>query len=157
MVNKAGRAMRQEKLLPPRRCTVPGSRSLLIVLLGACSAESWQVKDIEGGGSYRYRQEDLNYSALRDMVESSGNVRVDSESKVTQISSAPESKVYLFTEPGHPAHPAVIILKSSDSHAVPFTGHCGGDIAAGESWLIDVGRTRGSQFSPDTPRAGNDT
>jgi hypothetical protein len=157
VVHGAGLEMCQESPLSARRCTVLHRTStLLVVLLGACSAQSWQVKEIENGGSYRYRQEDLNYSALRDKVESSERTRVDSKWKVTRISNAPGSKIYLFTDPGHPAHPAVIILKSSDSHAVPFTGHCGGDIAACESWLIDVGRTKGSICEPDTPKAGND-
>jgi hypothetical protein len=98
--------------------SVAGKTSpLLLALLAACSPEPWQVKDIEGGGSYRYRQENLNYNALRESVESPENARTDSSSKVTRIHSPPEDQVYLFTEPGHPAHPAVIILQSSEGTA----------------------------------------
>ena len=47
------------------------------------STETWHIKEIEGGGSYRYRQENLNYGALRDKVESLEGARIYSRLNVT--------------------------------------------------------------------------
>ncbi len=111
---------------------------VLFSCLAACSAHSWQTKEIEGGGSYRYRADSFDYDAFLRHVEKSDAANLESKADVIRIFAPAENRIYLFTEPAHPAHPAVFILEPDESGAVPLTGHCGGDVAACESWLVEV-------------------
>ena len=115
---------------------------VLFSWLAACSANSWQTKEMEGGGSYRYRDENFDYDALLRQLQKSEAVTLESKSEVTRILVPAENRIYLFTESAHPAHPAVFILEPDESGAIPLTGHCGGDVTACESWLVDIAAKR---------------
>lgn len=116
--------------------------ALLFAILAACAPHPWHTKEMGGDGAYRYRAEPLDYDRFRRNVVESTGIVASSGSDVTTVLAPAESKVFLFTEPTHPAHPAVIVLEPNGSKATPFSGHCGGNIAACESWLMKVAQTK---------------
>lgn len=120
----------------------PLAGMVLFALFAACAPHPWHTKEMDGDQAYRYRAEPLDYDRLRKNVVESKGVVVSSGSDVTRILAPAESKVFLFTEPTHPAHPAVIVLEPNGSKATPFSAHCGGNIAACETWLMKVAQTK---------------